>query len=785
MSQIIFSIVAFAAIVLLFVAFAISRKKSSGLKGRETVFAGIWWFAIFLSALAISLYYYLTREGLGAGSVFMAIALSLASSIRIFSFTPQVSLMQAMNNGTPQGTAFIIAYVFLFVAATIWTQVVLVKTLFKGIANAIKLWFITSILAVHKLKGTHYIVVGCGESAKTFLKNFKKLKIKDSLVVLAGSPNGDKAKAKSEYQKLLDKGIATSYGEINESQLIKAGLKAKRKKIVVVSLSDDDEENITIAQISSKFIASKVADKTGDELEAAVNSLNIEIRVMYSYLDRTEHFVYAQKAYGKVRFFNPYELRVKDFFWRNPITSFVSDFIDYDEFKARLKGDIGSDGKIINPHTAKPYAIKNILIGFGKANLHMLRGSVLTGQLLGVDYNAIVYDKDIADYNPQLENFNSLIDPAKKSLSLNQARFINNAPGLFKGGDKCEQDKTNTYFDSPVESYNISFKKAQMQCCSFYNSVVQEVMDSDFSAIYISLGDDKLAVETALELKQRLLEGGANNKKVKIFLKTQKQTALNKMCASIESEEDIAIKCFGLAKNILTIKNVLAQEYDELVEAITCKNHGTKWAFTTELIRESNRQLVFNARTKLQLLGFDFVKKSDSLNKTSDSVKANFLLRYGLDSVKNSDLVEIVDYQLDKTKKPDYLQMSGNKIIDNARNNLARLEHARWNIFHLLNGWTKYPKEEVLATKRKCERTKRHACITTFLGLKDLRELQAEKLQKENSAMTKEEAIGETDTIWYDYSLMDEILRGKNTQPPTLAKIDNSNINYVIEQLKE
>jgi hypothetical protein len=101
-------------------------------------------------------------------------------------------------------------------------------------------------------------------------------------------------------------------------------------------------------------------------------------------------------------------------------------------------------------------------------------------------------------------------------------------------------------------------------------------------------------------------------------------------------------------------------------------------------------------------------------------------------------------------------------IIDNARNNLARLEHQRWNTLHLVSGWTKLPIGEVTADTRQDEKAKQHACITTFEGLSDLRERQA------NDALTREEkngknysidkALFDADTICYDFDMMDRLL---------------------------
>ena len=97
----------------------------------------------------------------------------------------------------------------------------------------------------------------------------------------------------------------------------------------------------------------------------------------------------------------------------------------------------------------------------------------------------------------------------------------------------------------------------------------------------------------------------------------------------------------------------------------------------------------------------------------------------------------------------DFVEKEGDVIFDSARNNLARLEHQRWNAFHLANGWTKLPKAKVEGKKRQDEKAKQHACITSFEGLIELREKQAKLLVKASSLdkqITEEEALMEADT---------------------------------------
>jgi|GEM_PF-1442580 len=806
-AQYIFSAITAVAIILLFSAFVRSRNKYSGPKGKESVLAGAWWITIFCCGLGLNLVYYIgSAVGKNVEDYFIGIA------IKMFGFDFKSDALKA-TDGSAASIIYATAMVSCFIAAGLWTYLLLVKTFFKGIINSMKVWFHAHPIAFWRKDVKHYIVIGQGKQAKTFLKDLvydsedgsddkhcsesdnerpllakwlkkandsfnrknpigRKSRVakKDGfnrffVTIITGEPSGDKKKAEEAYKYYLEKGFTVIFGKPNEKNLIKAGIANKRRKTVVIALSDEDEENIAVADAVTCQIKARLPetfDKTSDSAEHELQKILLEAKIMYSFIERSEHFGYAEQAYGKIRFFNPYELRVRDFFWKHPITSFISNHIDSKTWKGRLRGEFKA-GKIINPDTSKEYKIKNIFVGFGIANMKMLRGSILTGQLLGVDYNATVFDKQVADHKPT-EDFATLLE---KNLSSIQARFANHASGLFKGGDVVPfGDDDLKYFKSSIEYYNLEFVKADVLSRVFYNKLKKAIEDADFAVVYIALGNDKLAIETALEIRQSLLENCINIGRVKIFVKTRDKSALNSNRA-IPS----GIECFGYDSDVLRLSEIDTQDFDDLASALTNKNHDTPWAFLTETKRRENRQVALAARTKLQLLGLDL-----SLEGGDSCVGTYFERYFGT----KADIFKTIDDVDNSGSKIDYLEldMDGKTIDDNARNNIARMEHLRWNTFQILEGWTKYPKACVSGNGsdgRQNKDTKQHACITTFEELIALRELQAAKakfseaeateivdLWKEFKKSNPDEAKlleGKADTIWYDYSLMDDILR--------------------------
>jgi hypothetical protein len=154
-------------------------------------------------------------------------------------------------------------------------------------------------------------------------------------------------------------------------------------------------------------------------------------------------------------------------------------------------------------------------------------------------------------------------------------------------------------------------------------------------------------------------------------------------------------------------------------------------------------------RTKLNLLGFEMQEGEGGTDK--ETITA-YEAAYG---------TAVSEEQRAKKKSGkfvDFAERDGNgNILDNARNNLARLEHQRWNTLHLASGWTKLAIKEVTADTRQDEKAKQHACITTFEGLSELRKRQADAAIAENKQLSRDKALSDADTTCYDFDVMDRL----------------------------
>jgi hypothetical protein len=769
-------------------------KKTKRQRGEDSALVVIWWFIVFIFSFSLHLYaswQVPQNETQKLLSYHLSsIASSARSAIKMFVYDFSYGEVKHVADND---ILFSVAITVCYFAAVIWSTLMIKNLFFPGIINGIKVWLRAKF--PQRKDDYHYIIVGCEKSMKLFLSDLQKTVSKNKITIITGIPVESGFNSTAYFKEFIEDGYAVTNGKANEAELKRAGIDNASRKTRVIAITEDDEQNLAVADIITQKIYTTVCSgkksSSDVEIELALKNINLEAYIMYSFIERTEHFAFAKKAYGKVDFFNPYEIRVRDFFWNNPITGFIPHLIDKE--KARLKGEFSADGKIYKPD-GKEYCIKNIFVGFGSANYQMLKESVLTGQLLGCDYNATIYDNNIYTEAGEGKTF------------INQAMFMNHSCGLF--GDD-EIIKEEEYYKSPVEKYNIVFKNGNTLTRDFYtktdNCLMEEVKNNDFTVIYIALGEDKISIETACEIRQCLYEHGITQEKVKLFVKVCEESVFNKDSV-INNENNIPIKieCYGLNTSVFRKDYIVNESLDEFAKAVTNKNHETLWEILTETQRDINRQAAMAIKVKLNLIGFDFADKEKTDGIITDEIyyktyvgegneKISKIIKLSKEVANHNNMIEAIfrninneknklakqklEDEIKKTKADlkniknersdyilDYVKTENGQedgtISDTPRNNMARLEHLRWNTFHLVHGWTKKQKNIISSdnSSRKDELTKKHACITTFEELITLRELQAEKIREKDPNITIEKALAKADTIWYDYNLMDELV---------------------------
>ncbi|GHV64037.1 hypothetical protein FACS1894199_01350 [Bacteroidia bacterium] len=492
--------------------------------------------------------------------------------------------------------------------------------------------------------------------------------------------NENNEEAKKEYRA---QGFPVISGKISVAILKKAGLFDKRET-ALIAISDDDVENLEIARTITEHL------KTLDENTRA--KLSFTARIMYTNIERAEHFKFSEIAGGKIQFFNPYEITAREFLFKHPITKFIPP-------------------ERINTGTARlntdKFKFLHVFIGFGKANRELLKQSIAANQILGMDYRALVIDFDIHD---------------------RQSSFMNHSRGLFSNN---KDDVSEEYFPMPQEKYHIEFINCNVLSKEIYDTVINRIKAVEASVVIVSLGNVQLNAETAMELRQRCYEQNIAKEQTNIFVRAKIHSPIT-VEDVLNNDDIIKITTFGFFEDeILTLDYIVNMDMDKLAKCVAGNysgSHANEWEKLTNQKREANIYAALSIRTKLNMMGFDLI-----YDETEQDEKT-------LKEFENT-------YDIEKARKLRALNNrfsierdSAGNIANTIRNNLARLEHQRWNAYHLVKGWMPMPKSDIteIGASRRNERTKQHACITTFEGLEELASMQN----------------GE-DTMHYDCDLMD------------------------------
>jgi len=772
----IFGIITIVALLIVFSLYFFIKKKD----GKDWVYA-IYFITVLITgtilyALGLSYNEDSNNATLPLFTTAKAINLALKSFSGDFSISSISKLAQ-------DNAIFAVAAFVHFITAIILTFLIAIKLFGKNAVNKIRV-FINSHIC------SKYIVIGTSKQAEIFLQSVNSKRRKRTTVILDTAWKEKKNDLMysgfavvvisdcEDEQPLYQKGGKKTIAEGIYDALISAGFHRNKHDTKIIAMSEKDEVNLLVAKFVTEHIAEIVKptkDNSGrvkelsSDQEKKLNEINLSVYAMYETLDRTEHFAFSEYALGKVRFFNPYEVSARKFVLENPITSLIPNAWINTE-KARLY-NVSDDGH------DKSYKIMNFFIGYGRTNQHILKKSICNYQLLGTDYNALIIDKNAKNIGKHFQN---------TAPSLFNLEKENNKT-VFGSELKPNLDGS-LYYPNPEEAYNIAFEDLDVLSSDFYNKIIQDIDGGngkdgyDFATVVIALGTDKLSIETALELRQKLYErkllkgtvGERKYDRVRIFVKIRNNILTYCNVLNDKNDIDNKIITFGALDENINERYIVDEKMDFIAKRIANNywkvagmtmqktNVVTKWDSLTEFKRESNRCAALSIRTKLNLLGFEL---KECTNETDNkAVMEVYDKKYGIAVSKRQRAEKLTGKFVDFAER----DANGN-IIDNARNNLARLEHQRWNTLHMVNGWTKLEIAEVTANTRQNEKSKQHACITTLEGLSNLRERQANdalaRAQKSDEQLSRDKCLSDADTLCYDFDLMDmlfEILNKSN-----------------------
>jgi len=764
----VFSVITIIAVIAIFGYYFFVKKKES----KDWVYA-IYFLTVVITGTVINALGLLYKEDADTTfSPLFVIARAIAISLKSFGGDFNAATLAKLAEANP---VYAVAAFVNFMATITLTYLVVIRIFGKNVVNKFNV-FKNSFRS-------KYIVIGATGQADIFLKSFDYKKRKRTTVIL-------EVKHKDKKKDLMFRGfmvVVIKDDENDPNQKIKgcckngiaegicealkiAGFHRNKRNTQIISISENDEVNLLVAKVVTDYYKDKINPsknqkgricKLTPEQEAVLESIKLSAHIMYDSLERTEHFAFSEYALGRVRFFNPNEIRARKFIYENPITALIpKQWINTKKARLYRATDEGHE---------RSYRIGNIFIGYGNTNQHLLKKSICNYQLLGTDYYALIIDKNA------------------KGL---ERQFRNSAPGLFNeigkdgkmvfGSELMPNLDGAVYYPSPEENYNISFADLNVLSSDFYNRIIQEISGTegkeglDFVSVVISLGSDRLSIETALELRQKLYERKllwsktCDNEytRVRIFVKIQEETVLSDYSLLNDKNDiDNEIIVFGASDEILNESYIINEKLDYIAKRIANDywkiagqdaqktNIVSKWDSLTEFKRDSNRYAAMSIRTKLNLLGFELIEGDGETD--AETIKV-YEEAYGTAVAIRQRAEKESGRFVDFAERND-----DGSIIENARNNLARLEHQRWNTIHLVGGWTKLAIDEVCANTRQDEKAKQHACITTFEGLSCLRKRQVdfamEEAKNRGEELSLHKALSDADTVCYDFDVMDRL----------------------------
>lgn len=205
-----------------------------------------------------------------------------------------------------------------------------------------------------------------------------------------------------------------------------------------------------------------------------------------------------------------------------------------------------------------------------------------------------------------------------------------------------------------------------------------------------------------------------------------------------EAYEEIAnMKAFGFKNDFLSHKMIVDEKLGLLAE-LSNKSYL--------------KQLGFESKDDFDKLPL-FKKLSNIYFQISIKAKLNLV---GLTYTDDPEAVSLTKEQFDEifptVKDPDYKTYGDLKL----QNVIARIEHERWNTFHILHGFTPLELTDYDISRGKVHQdveNKKHGCITTYDDLDKVNKKILE-VYKENGIDKK---LEEVETYKYDFNLIADV----------------------------
>lgn len=576
-----------------------------------------------------------------------------------------------------------------------------------------------------------YVVVGYNDKNILLLNGLKELKEKKAKGLMLAKPDADRR------DTLYLNGLCFStFDSVNATgrefyKKIESFLGRNRNVTVVIN-TEDDTRNLLFLQGMVELLDSETSVLSPQKLSEVPVNAEASLLTVYAFCRLENQSTFnelAARSRGHINLLNRYEQIAFDFVDQYPLTHFMTDAqIDF------------SDGLI-----KKEAEINVCFIGFGLTNRQIFLKTVANSQFF-TEVNQKLVHKKVHYYV-----FDKADAHNDKNLNQNYFRYSLEFYKQYKkykekmlGEGKNEKSEDWDYLplpDYPADDwfnpernmelsdkdayFEEHFCKVDINSYGFYDRL-REVFkkENSYTYIIIAFGEDLENVDLAKKIAARLSMWG-KAKDTHVFAKVR-----NGALFGAGNADDSGVIMFGSTESVYDIHKIANYEITKMAFSksfVHTRESGkdeneirrkavSKWMDLKMDQKMGNFYCCLNLRTKLNLLGFDYVKKqTDGDIGDLDEFETKY---YG---------------PAGKSEVCEALYWDGS-----VRTLLAMQEHQRWNANYICAGVIPSTKSEITAGSGKdMEHRLVHYNLTTFEGLEEFRALTGTEVRK------------------YDYRIMD------------------------------
>lgn len=393
-----------------------------------------------------------------------------------------------------------------------------------------------------------------------------------------------------------------------------------------------------------------------------------------------------------------------------------------------------SDSVTTHPDADRHDLISVLAIGGGQLGMELVRNAMICGVTDSYDFQIQIIDQNAKTLEKQFRYFSSyreyLGEETEPQRSVRKIRL----PDIFSGDDGLGASIKPIFHEADCRS--MDFDHILEKHCIHCNYIV------------IATGDDELNISTARYLqrwyaRQDIMRGMIPSRPPMIFAairNSERYEALHRLeDESAARNVSKQLFLFGNNDDIFSAEGILNRSLDNcasLFHKCYTYDNGDKLqldALCTPLNQRQEMRYDLSRQTQVNQFSNQMVALH-SLYKMQDLMFANGMPKRLLEyRYKKEHPLEKIT--LEETES---LFAALARCIRTSGEKLHRLEHRRWNLFYLLDGWECFPMEMITTcykggyTPNKDKRhqlplIKLHGCLVPFDALDELSDLCEKK----------------------------------------------------------